>query len=154
MFNLYVTHRERIHFLARYGISGATGGIIKTLGLYVWVSVLGFEAEYLWGVVIAYCVALAVTFLMQKYWTFRDRSHAMLGHQVVFYTLVSLVNLGINALLLHLGKVSLESAGMDFFRGWYLLVQVLAVLISAMVAFFANYYITFREVRHDSETAF
>lgn len=143
----YVLHRARIHLLGRYLIAGATGGAIQTLGLYLWVSVLGLTADYLWGVVIAYCVALVVTFVLQKYWTFRDRTHTMLARQMVSYTAISLGNLGINTLILYLGKVLLEAAGFDFFHGWYLFVQVFAVGVAALAAFLANYHVTFRHVR-------
>jgi putative flippase GtrA len=142
--SFYTIHRNRIHLLVRYGISGVTGGVIQTIGLYLWVSVLGFMAGYLWGVVIAYLVALVVTFALQKYWTFRDHSHKVLARQMAMYTVVSLGNLAINALIVFLGKQAFTAAGIDFFHGWYLLVQVFAVGVAALAAFLANYRFTFR----------
>jgi len=142
----FLTHRERLLFFIRYGISGATGGAIQVVGLYIWVSLLGFEAQYLWGVVIAYCIAVVVTFVLQKYWTFRNYDHETVVKQMVWYTAVSLGNLGVNTLILHLGKLALEARGLDFFNGWYLVVQVVAVGTAAILSFLSNRYITFRSV--------
>ena len=141
-----MAHREHILFLARYIISGGTAGLIQIIGLYIWVSVLGLTAQYLWGVVIAYCIAVVVGFCMQKYWTFREYSRALIARQMFWYTIVSLVNLGLNALILHAGKVLFESNGLNFFHVWYLAVQVFAVGVCAVTGFLLNRFITFRSV--------
>lgn len=143
---LYSTHRERLLFLIRYGISGATGGAIQVVGLFIWVSLLGLEAHYLWGVGIAYCIAVVVTFALQKYWTFRNYDHETVVKQMIWYTAVSLGNLGVNTLILHSGKLFLEARGVDFFDGWYLVVQVVAVGTAAILSFLSNRYITFRAI--------
>ncbi|OGG41018.1 hypothetical protein A2118_02110, partial [Candidatus Kaiserbacteria bacterium GWA2_50_9] len=120
-------HREKFRLITRYGISGATAAAIQIVGLYIWVSVLGLTRQYLLGVVIAYCVALFVAFIMQKYWTFRDYSRDLIVKQVFWYTAISLGNLGLNALILHTSKVVLESNGLNFFQVWYLVAQIFAV---------------------------
>ncbi|MBI3572133.1 GtrA family protein [Candidatus Kaiserbacteria bacterium] len=139
-------HRATFFFLVRYGISGATGGLIQTVGLYIWVSLFGFRATYLWGVVIAYCIAVVVSFVMQKYWTFRDYAGHMVPRQLFWYTTTSLGNLGLNALILHASKQVLEGLGFNFFHLWYLGVQVIAVFVVALSSFLSNRYITFRSV--------
>lgn len=139
-------HRGQLLFLVRYIISGGTAGAIQILGLYVWVSVLGLAAHYLWGVVIAYCIAVIVGFAMQKYWTFRESTRALIARQMSWYTIVSLVNLGLNTLILHVSKVLLELNGFNFFHIWYLVAQVFAVGVCAIVGFVLNRAITFRSV--------
>lgn len=141
---LYAMHRTEVFFLMRYGITGGTGAVIQVAGLYLWVSVLHLREQYLWGVVLAYTVAVVVTFLMQKYWTFRDYIHSLFAKQMLWYIAISLGNLGLNALILHAGKVAFEAAGIDYFSGWYLLVQVGAIGTVAVVSFLSNRYITFR----------
>ncbi|HEY4501207.1 MAG TPA: GtrA family protein [Candidatus Paceibacterota bacterium] len=143
---LYARYRERIFFLTRYIISGGTAGMIQVIGLYVWVSVLGFTAQYLWGVVIAYCIAVVTGFSLQKYWTFRNYSRELIVKQMCWYTSVSLVNLGLNAFILHTSKVVLESNGFNFFHIWYLVVQVFAVGVCALMGFLLNRSITFRSL--------
>lgn len=131
-------------FLMRYGISGALAGVIQIVGLYVWVSMLGLAEQYLWGMVISYVIALSVAFALQKYWTFRDYTRGVIATQILWYTAISLANLGLNALILHASKVILETRGLDFFDLWYLLAQTLAVVVCAGVGFVLNRSITFR----------
>ena len=139
-------NREHFLFLTRYIISGGTAGLIQVIGLYIWVSVLGLTEQYLWGVVVAYCIALVVGFTMQKYWTFREYSHELIARQMSWYTAVSLVNLGVNALILHISKVLFESNGLNFFHIWYLAAQIFAVGVCALTGFLLNRSITFRSV--------
>ncbi|TSC70159.1 MAG: hypothetical protein G01um101449_420 [Parcubacteria group bacterium Gr01-1014_49] len=134
-------------FLLRYGIVGVTGGIIQTGTLYIWVEVLRMEAHYLVGVVIGFLTALLVTFTLQKYWTFRDHAYSRTRRQFVVYTVIALLNAGLNILLLHSSKLFLERIGVDFFDTWYLLAQASIVVALALASFLANYFITFRAQR-------
>jgi len=142
----FATHRTYFLFLTRYGISGVTAAVIQIVGLYIWVSILGLTAEYLWGVVIAYSVAVVVAFIMQKYWTFRDTSRELMVKQLSWYTAISLANLGLNAIILHASRLILESNGLDFFHIWYLVAQTFAVVICAVIGFLFNRYVTFRSL--------
>ncbi len=141
-----IAHRARIEFFIRYGISGVVGAFIQTSTLFVWVSLLGFKDQYLWGVVIGFSIAVVVSFVLQKYWTFRDYAHHMAPRQLAFYSVFSLVSLGLNASLLHLSKIILEGLGFDFFHVWYIGAQILIILIVAVISFLSNRYITFRSV--------
>jgi putative flippase GtrA len=131
-------------FLLRYGIVGAVGGALQTLTLFVWVSTLHLETLYLFGAGVGFCVALTVTFALQKYWTFRDHSRTETRRQFLIYTGIALLNLGLNVLLLHMSKLSLERAGLDFFDTWYVVAQIAIIVFLAAASFAANYLITFR----------
>jgi putative flippase GtrA len=139
-------HRERLVLFLRYAISGVTAVAIQVTGLYVWVSVLGLQAQYLWGVVIAYCIALLVAFLMQKFWTFRDHSRGMTAHHALWYVIISLGNLGLKTLILYTSQLVFEAYGFDFFHGWYLIAQLFAIGVCTIVGFLLNWFITFRHV--------
>lgn len=136
-------------FLVRYGIVGATGGLIQISVLYFWVDVLRLEAQYLIGAVLGFCAALLVTFTLQKYWTFRDHTHTEVQRQFTTYTFIALSSLGLNILLLHSSKIVLEHFGLDFFQVWYLVAQISIVVLLAGISFLANYFLTFR-VSHSS----
>jgi putative flippase GtrA len=131
-------------FLVRYGIVGLTGGLIQTSVLYLWVSVLLLQKYYLIGAVVGFCLALAVTFLLQKHWTFQNPSSEHVKKQFFSYTLIALVSLGLNIFLLHISKGILEHYGFDFFRVWYLLAQVAIIGFIAVLSFIANNFLTFR----------
>jgi putative flippase GtrA len=129
----------------RYGISGVTGAVLQTLILYIWVSILGLQAHYLWGLVVGFCITIVVSFNLQKYWTFAGRAHHHMPHrQFVFYTLTALGGLGLNTILLYFSKVIIERLGLDFFHVWYLIAQVIIIFIVAICTFLANYFITFK----------
>lgn len=134
----------RLLLYVRYIVSGTIAALIQLVGLYVWVSVLGLESLYLLGVILLYCIALITTFTLQKYWTFRERSHEFIGRQVVWYTLISLGNLALNAALLHTGKIFFDSIGADYFQGWYLVVQAISTVMCAVLGFLLNRHFTFR----------
>lgn len=137
---------RKYSFIVRYGITGGIGGALQTFVLYIWVSVLGLTAYYLWGLVIGFCITLGVSFTLQKYWTFSYRAqHHMPRRQFVFYGLTALASLGLNALLLFLSKEVLESLGVDFFKIWYLVAQVVIIFVVALLSFLFNYFVTFKE---------
>ena len=133
-------------FFARYVIVGLIGALIQTTTLYVWVDVFGLHDTYLVGVVVGFCVALAVTFTLQKYWTFRDGVHERTPRQLFWYTSIALVSVALNALLLALAKATFESVGLDFFHGWYLAAQICVTGLVALSSFLANRTITFKDV--------
>ncbi|MSU74471.1 GtrA family protein [Candidatus Kaiserbacteria bacterium] len=139
-----IAYRARLEFFIRYGVVGVLGGLLQIGVLFVWVSVLEFKEHYLWGVVIGFSLAVVVTFILQKYWTFRDHTHHMAPQQLVLYSTFSVINLGLNALLLHLSKSILEDLGLDFFHVWYLVAQIVVISIVAVLSFLSNRYVTFR----------
>lgn len=146
---LFKAHRARILFLFRYGISGVVGGAIQTLFLFFWVSVLGLERTYLFGLGLGFVLALAVNFVLQKYWAFRDNERNRTSRQLLSYTVVALSGLALNALLLAGAKGVFELYSFDFFSGWYLLAQIAIVGIVAIFNFSMNFLFTFRRARQE-----
>jgi putative flippase GtrA len=132
-------------FLIRYGIVGICGGLVQTATLYIWVEALHLEAYYIVGAAVGFCLALAVTFTLQKYWTFEDYVQEHVRRQFIFYTVIALINLGLNILLLHLSKLALETLGFNFFDVWYLIVQVTIIAALSLLSFVSNYFITFHK---------
>lgn len=124
--------------LLRYGITGVTGGVIQTLTLAWWVEIVSDhdQTRYRPGVILGFCTALIVTFLMQKYWTFRDRSHARATRQFILYGVIALASLFGNAWLMYL---FVEGVGM-----WYIAAQLLTIAIVSGLSFILNYLLTFR----------
>jgi putative flippase GtrA len=128
----------------RYGVAGVVGATVQVSILYIWVSLLGFESTYLLGVIMGFCVALVITFLLQKHWTYRDHSTHRTTKQFFTYGGVALLNLTANALLMAGTKWFLTGLGIDFFQGWYLLAQIVVVFLTSVMSFILNYFITFR----------
>lgn len=143
------THRARFLFLARYGISGLTGGAIQVLFLYVWVTLLGLESTYLLGLVLGFICSLIATFTLQKYWAFRDKESDRTLNQLLSYSMVAVSGLALNALLLTGAEMLFKSLGIDFFHGWYLIVQIGIVGIVSVFNFSMNFLFTFRRARKE-----
>jgi putative flippase GtrA len=135
---------ERFWLLFRYGVSGAFGAFVQTFSLYVWVSLLGFHETYLLGAFIGFCLALIVTFALQKFWTFRDRTMHQTHKQLAMYSAVAVLNVIINIVLLAAAKESFFYLGINFFAGWYIAVQAAIVIFASGVSFLINYFYTFK----------
>lgn len=135
----------RHSLILRYGISGAAGIIIQTAALYIWVSILGLHKLYLLGVVTGFLLAVTIAFLLQKYWTFRNRDSRRLHMQFGLYALVALGNIIATALILEGARTLFSIFGIDFFHIWYVVVELAAVSLTAVGSFIANYFITFRQ---------
>lgn len=136
--------KERILFLVRYIVSGLTAIGVQTLTLFVWVNMLGLQSLYLVGTMLGFLLGLSVGFVLQKYWTFNDRSHHTVHVQMFWYILVALMNLILNTVLLAAAKHLFEALGFDFFHIWYLVAQVCILLTLAVGAFIINTLVTFR----------
>jgi putative flippase GtrA len=145
------SHRSRIALIVRYGIAGGIGAFVQTGALYVWVSLLSLEEHYLWGAVVAFVVALVITFLLQKFWTFKSVTKGQTRRQFSLYGVIGVCSLILNLSLLHVAKFLVEGAGFDFFRIWYLVAQVGIVGTIACLTFLANYFLTFRTSHKNKE---
>jgi len=139
--------RKHILFLSRYGISGLVGIPIPIAFLYVWVSLLGLEKSYLIGLLFGFILALITTFILQKYWSFRDSEPGGVPRQLFSYSVVAVLGLVLNAVLLIGAKILIESLSLDFFQGWYLIAQTVIIGIVAVFNFSLNFIFTFRHAR-------
>lgn len=138
-------HASKFHTLFKYGIVGATGGLLQIATLYVWVDILHLSALYLLGSVVGFCIALVVTFLLQKYWTYSNRGAWRTRKQALSYSVVALSGLILNAALLATAKWGIETSGHDFFHGWYLVVQIGAVAVVSVCNYLLNSRLTFKQ---------
>ncbi len=141
---LFIKHRARLYFLLRYGITGVAGGVIQIAFLYVWVSFLGLQNSYLVGLVFGFIIALVVSFLLQKYWTFQDKATHKIPRQLLLYGTVAVSGLALNAVLLAGAKELCALFGIDFFHGWYLVIQFIIFCVVSAFNLCMNFLFTFR----------
>jgi putative flippase GtrA len=88
------------HKLLRYLMSGGSATAVNFAVLYVLTEKVGFH--YLVSVVFAFMTALCVSFVLQKFWTFKDVTKEGVHRQAVIYGFVAIVNTGINVFLVYL----------------------------------------------------
>jgi len=125
---------ERYRFVVKYLIAGGIGASTQVLSLAFFVEVL--HVWYMHGVVYAFCVALVVAFMLQKYWTFERRTTKGMHRESFFYTLFALLSLGLNAALMYFL--------VERMHVWYLAAEVITVFLLAGLTFVLNKRFTFK----------
>jgi putative flippase GtrA len=117
--------------LAKFCAVGAVGYAIN-LGIYT--SLLGAGLHYLVAATGSFLVAVSSNYLLNRWWTFRDR-RAGVAAQGVRFLAVSLASLGANLLVLHL----LVTLGIG-----KLVAQALAIVVVTPLNFVGNKLWSFR----------
>jgi putative flippase GtrA len=130
--------------ILRYGITGVFGACVQVVVLWIGVSVLGYKDQYLIVVAVGFLTALAITFPLQKYWTFQDGTYDRATRQLFWYTAIALCSLGANTFLLTFARRVIESYHGDFFRLWYLIAEMVILVFVAGMSFVFNRAFTFR----------
>lgn len=130
---------ERHKAIIKYGFSGCLAAAVGLVFLYIFHDLFG------WGIVVsttaAFLVSFLVSFSLQKYWTFRDKSQDRIAGQLITYLVNGLIGLQVNAYSMH---VLVEIYGI-----WYLGAQVLVNLIIAVQNFLVYKFIVFNKKRHE-----
>lgn len=127
-------HASKMKIL-RYIISGGTAALTDLVALYVFTDIL--HVWYLLSAIIAFIIAFGVSFSLQKYWTFKDHSNDGIAAQGALYLLISIVNLGINTGLVYLFT--------DVFGSHYIVSQIIAAGLIAIVSFFVYQKLIFKK---------
>lgn len=115
------TQVEMLKYLFAGGVVVAVNAsVLYTLTQYA-------HIYYLMSAVLSFCVAFLVSFFLQKYWTFQNRSTNRIHEQAVKYLLLQLGNLATNTALLYLF--------VEYAHLWYITAQLLVSLILAVATF-------------------
>jgi dolichol-phosphate mannosyltransferase len=119
------------HQIIKYIISGGTAAVVNIGSMYVFTDFL--HIWYLISGVISFIFGFLVSFLLQKYWTFADKSTDTVHKQAALYFIVALINLAWNTLLLYIF--------VDLFHLWYIIAAILAGAIVALTSYLQEIYI-------------
>lgn len=111
---------ERVPFfrssrVLRYIAAGGMGAVANLGVLYVLTEFL--HVWYLFSSVIGVCSGFAVSFVLQKFWTFRNMALDRVHVQLPLHLLLSLSNLVLNTFLMYVL--------VDYVRIWYMLAQII-----------------------------
>jgi putative flippase GtrA len=83
-----------------------------------------------------FLIALIVSFLAQKFWTFQDHEKTVIPQQFLAFAILGIVNLGADALMIHIL--------VNVLRVWYIWAQVTTSGIIAVWSFFVYRQLIFR----------
>lgn len=112
--------------IVKYFISGCTAAAVDIITLFILTDIA--HIWYLLSAILAFLVALGISFTLQKFWAFRDMNITRLHVQVIQFSIVAVISLGINSLLMYIA--------VDFFHLHYILAQIVVGVIIAVTNFF------------------
>lgn len=111
-----------------------SGGIVSTsVFLLLFILVNKIHLWYLLASAISFCFGIILSFYLQKFFTFRDKSTEKINSQFVVFVIFNLAMLGINTLLMYLF--------VDIFGFWYMYSQISITIITAFIN-----YMTFNKI--------
>ncbi len=114
------------------------GGIAASSNLAIFFALTEFgDIYYLYASVTAYVLSVAVSFTLQKFWTFQDMPVHDVHTQFVRYGIVISVNLVLNTLLVY---ILVDSLGV-----WHVLAQGIATVVIAVAGYFGYQKFVFRD---------
>lgn len=119
----------------RFVIAGSTAFAVNIVALYFFTEFLGIY--YLFSTILAFFVALTVSFTLQKFWTFQDASRDRLHVQIPVYASMQFMNVTLNVALMYVF--------VEYLHIWYLFSQVIISLSLALVVFFVNKFYIFKK---------
>lgn len=143
--NFWFPGPYRIAFAQRrvlkFIVAGGTGAVVNLSILFCLTDLL--HVYYLLSSVVSFIVSVGVSFVLQKYWAFRDRTENAEKTRAVTYLVMQISNLGINTLLLYIS--------VSIFGFWYLAAQVVISLLIAVSTYQVNRMLIFRNSGLDTK---
>ncbi len=85
--------------IIKFIATGCVGITVNLTALFILADAIGIH--YLTASVLAISISTVVGFLLQKYWTFQERSQGMAGKQFILYVLVTCMNILFNTLIVY-----------------------------------------------------
>jgi len=128
-------YRVLVGTIGRYLFAGGIGALTNISLLFVFTEYVGLY--YLVSASLSFILACCVGFLLQKFWTFQERSIESMHTQAIGYLTISTVNFFLNTALLYflVEKIHL----------WYIFAQVIASGLIAISSFLLYRYVIFLE---------
>jgi putative flippase GtrA len=117
--NLIVRYAQII----RYIIGGGTATASNLIILFICVHY--FNLWYLTSAIISFCSAVIISYLLQKFFVFKNYSRENIHKQFIIFFIFNVIMLGVNTLLIY--------TFVDIIGLWYLLAQALSSAIGACV---------------------
>ncbi len=113
--------------VVRFVVSGGSAAFVNITLLYALTEYGGLW--YIISSALSFIAAFFVSFLLQKYWAFRNRESRGSHVQMSLHLTTAVINLGLN--------LSLIYAFVEFGGMWYILAQIVSSIIIAFESFFA-----------------
>ena len=122
---LYRRFRHLIHEFAKFGVIGGVGFLV-TFGVFN--LLIHDNAQSFTANAVATMVAAAVTFVGNRYWTFRHRERTGMGRETVMFIVLNLVGILIQQACIELAKEAFGSHDKFTLNAGFLVGVALATL--------------------------
>lgn len=129
--------RARLFFLARFLYAGLLAFVANMLLLLIFKEYL--RMWYLYASTYAFIISVLVSFLAQKFITFRDRSQGRVPYQLTLYVIIALINVMVNGVFMF--------SFVDVMRIPYLVSQIFSAAIIALWNLAAYRFIIFTHAK-------
>jgi len=123
------------NILLRYFVAGFTAAFTNIFLLYVFTEFL--KIWYVYSSALSFIVALFISFILQKFWTFADKEITKAHRQFIRYFLVGIFGVLLNTLLIYIF--------VEFLGVWYILGQIFTGVIIAVINFFLYKMLIFKK---------
>lgn len=131
---------EKRKALIKFFLAGCLTGLFHLLALFI------FHDLFFWPIIFstsfAFILAFAVSFSLQKLWTFRNYSHKKLPRQLILYFGGAFINLNLNALAMYWLVNNMEL--------WYMLAQLIVSLFLGLLNFLNYKFIVFKVYKNEN----
>ena len=121
--------------IAKFYLSGCVSGGLDLILLFIFYDLLHFEIVRATSV--SFILCFAISFFLQKTWTFRNRSNRRVVRQMAMYFAIGFLNLNLNGFLMHLL--------VNRFEIWYILAQLGVNLLLGGGNYLFSRFIIFRK---------
>jgi len=112
----------------QYCLAGASGVIIYYAALYGLTEYFG--VWYVVSAVVGFILNTGLSFVLQKFWTFQNKTKHKVGYQLVQYIIMKTLFLVANTAFLYLM--------VEYLRLWYMAAQVMLTVALTVVGFIVS----------------
>lgn len=124
---------KHFHPIIKFVVSGGFSACVNIGTLYLLTEYA--RIHYLQSAVISFIIAVFISFLLQKFWTFQDMRKEVVHWQMMWFLGLSLTNLLINTLLIY--------SLVEYLHLWYLAAAVISGALLAVSNFFIYKHVIF-----------
>jgi len=127
----------RFKKIVKYIISGGSAAFVQIGLLYTLTEYT--HLHYVLSAIIAFTLAILVSFTLQKFWTFQSSEMSNVRGQIFLYLTVTLCNGALNIALLY--------SLVEWLHLWYIFAEILVAVVLAIATFFIYKNFVFAEKR-------
>ncbi|MEK7642537.1 MAG: glycosyltransferase [Patescibacteria group bacterium] len=123
------------NILLRYLVAGIIAASTNIGLLYIFTDI--FKIWYLYSSLLSFVIAVVLSFILQKFWTFNDRETEKVHHQFGRFLGVAILGIGINTVCMYIL--------VDILSIWYIFAQIITGAIIAIFNFLMYKFFIFRQ---------